>query len=164
MPATALARPVPISAVGRATFVVMASPITDTATGVPTRAEVNAGDDITKAVTGFDGGDSSSNSSGVLDFSSFDPQKVPEGNTQNDITLTTTLDAAGADVRTILDKGSDYVLMVTDAGDADDHFADVYFVTVASKSKPLSTTGGRTVVFGLTVTRKFEDITIPDAA
>lgn len=160
MPATVLARPLPFSATEHSTFIVM-DPITATTTGIPIRTEIDGGDNITAAVTDFAGGDKSSNSTDELDFSSLTPQKVPSANTQNDITLTTLVDVDGTDVQAILTEGDDYTLMVTDQGETAAGLADVYFVTVASVSKPLSTTGGRKRVYGLIVTRSFVDIVIP---
>jgi hypothetical protein len=161
MAATAIAKPTPYFGPARTKFVLFASAITDQTTGVPTRAELNAGAELSPALSSWDGGEFTANSQEVQRWSSLDTEKVPNFNSLSDITLTFNADQAGADPRTLFVQGSTYNLARLDTGDTPTRKMDVFFVTVASKSKQITTGGNAKYIISLTAQSVFSDITIP---
>lgn len=161
MAATAITKPTPYFGPGRTKYILITSAITDQTTGVPTRAEINAGSDITPAVADWTGGEFTANSQEVQDWSTLNTSKVPNFNSLSDITLTTNADVAGADVRASLVQDANVQIYVMDTGDTPTRKMTGYFVTVASKSIQIGTGSNAKYVFGLTVTKRFGDIAIP---
>jgi hypothetical protein len=161
MAATAVAKPTPYFGPAQTKFVLFASAIADQTTGVPTRAEINAGSELSPALANFEGGVFSANSQDVQNWSSLNVDKVPNFNTLSDLTLTFNADVAGADPRTLFTQGSTYNLFRMDTGDTPTRKGDMFFVTVASKSKEITTSGNAKYVIGMTAQKVFTDITIP---
>lgn len=161
MAATAVAKPTSYFGPARTKFVLFATAITDQVTGVPTRAELNGGSELSPAVANFEGGEFSANSQDVQLWSTLNVDKVPNFNSLSDITLTFNADQAGADPRTLFTQGAVVNLARLDTGDTPTRKMDVFFATVASKSKQITTSGNAKYVVGLICSSTFVDVTIP---
>lgn len=161
MAATAITKPTPYQGPARAKLYILTSAIADQTTGVPTRTELNAGSDITPGLADFAGGEFTANSQEVRDWSTLNPAKVPDFNSLSDITITGNADVAGADIRTTFVQDASVTAVWMDTGDTPARKMQVFFCTVASKSLVPSVSGNTKYVVGLTVTKKFPDVTIP---
>lgn len=161
MPATAVAKPTPYFGPARTQFVLLTTAITDQTTGVPTRAEINAGSNITPAVADYEGGEFSANSQEVQDWSTLNTAKVPNFNSLSDITITLNADVAGVDPRTAFVQDANVTLLVMDTGDTAARKMQVFFCSVASKTLSVTTGGNAKYVIGLITSKKFTDVTIP---
>jgi|SRR5881394_4368228 len=161
MAATAVARPTPYFGPARTKYVLFASAIADQTNGVPTRAEINAGSELSPATANFEGGEFTANSQDVQDWGSLNVAKVPNFNSLSDITFTFNADVAGADPRTALVQGTTYNIARMDTGDTPTRKMTVFFAYVGSKSVQITTGGNAKYVVGLICTNVFIDVTIP---
>jgi hypothetical protein len=161
MAATAVAKPTSYFGPARTKFVLFASAIADQTTGVPTRAEINAGSELSPAMASFEGGEFTANSQDVNLWSTLNPDKVPNFNSLSDLVLTFNADQAGADPRTAFVQGSTYNIFRMDTGDTPTRKGDMFFGTVASKSKQITTSGNAKYVISIICTSVFIDVTIP---
>jgi hypothetical protein len=161
MAATAVAKPTSYFGPARTKFVLFAAPIADQTTGVPTRAEINAGSELSPAVANFEGGEFSANSQDVQLWSTLNVDKVPNFNSLSDITVTFNADQAGADPRAAFAQGAVVNMFRMDTGDTPTRKGDTFFATVASKSKQITTSGNAKYVIGLICSSVFIDVTIP---
>lgn len=164
MAATAVAKPTPYFGPARTKLVLFASAITDQTTGVPTRAEIDAGSELSAAMggPGLEGGQSSATSQDVPNWSSLDQDKIPGFNSLSDLTITFNADQAGADPRTAFAKGATVNFARMDTGDVPTRKMTTYFATVASKDLQIPSSGPAQYVIGLIPNKPpFRDVTIP---
>lgn len=164
MAATPVAKPTVYTGPARTKLVLFASAITDQTTGVPTRAELNAGSELSAALggAGLEGGQSSATSVDVPNWSSLDQDKVPGFNSLSDISITFNADQAGADPRTAFALNATVNFARLDTGDVPTRKMTVYFGTVASKDLQIPQTGPAQYVIGIIPTKPpFRDVTIP---
>lgn len=159
MPATAMTKPVPYFGPATTKYVLTAA-IASTS-GAATRAEINAGTDITKGVADFTGGTKSGSSNDVHDWSTLDPAKVPGWNSIEDIVITGNASVNGTDIRTLFTQGNDYTLIRMERGDTAAYLMDVFNIKVQAVSKQIGTGENAKVIVNATTTSSFSDIAIP---
>lgn len=131
----------------------------------PTRAEIDAGTDLTGEIAETDGFTVSSDSIDAPDYGKRFVRKVPGRINADDSSITFYADADSADVRTVLHRDDTGFVVIFPEGDDEgesSHTMDVFPVTVASVSKPTSDSDPARIVVAFTITDEpATDVTVP---
>lgn len=101
----------------------------------PTRAELNAGTDLSPEIADITGWSVSSNLIQTPDFSNRFVAQIPGRIDAQDSSLTFYASSTSVDVRTLLPRDQVGYILWLDGGDVSAHKMDVYPVTVRSVSK-----------------------------
>lgn len=161
MPATPIANPTKFINKGT-TKVVYCATISDYTS--PTRSEINAGTDLTRAITDFEGWLTTSEQ---VDAPNLDARFTPKiaGNiTAEDSSLTFNADVAGDDVRALLPRDTAGYIIWLDGGDVAGRKMDVYPIVASSVGKVRNAQGEEpaklTIQFAITDVPA-DDVEIP---
>lgn len=130
----------------------------------PTRAELNAGTDLTGEVSAVAGWIVTGNDVETPDMDSVFTSKIPGRTSADDSSITFYADKTGDDARALLPRGTDGFIVFLDGGDVAGSLMDVYPIRVKSVGKPRSTEGKdpATVEIQFSITSEpAEDVTIP---
>lgn len=133
----------------------------------PTRAELDAGTDVTREVIGSSGWQISSNRVTYNPLDSRFTPSISGRDSVEDSSLTLPQDLAGDDVRDVMPRGTRGYIVIMHGGDVPDSPMDVWPVEVASLGKAVSVEGtdvASIVVNYAIVSPPAENIAIPAAA
>jgi hypothetical protein len=128
----------------------------------PTRAEINAGTDLTNEIADLSGWSVTTGMIATPGMTRFTPQ-IPGRTSAEDSSITFYGDQGGDDVRTVLARGDRGYVIFCDGGDITGHLADVFPVQVRNvgKLRSLGDEGFRLTV-GFAITRvPAEDVLLP---
>ncbi len=128
-----------------------------------TRAEINAGTDLSGEIADLDGWTVSSNQIDTPDVNSRFRSKIPGPIEAEDSSLTIYADPSGSDVRTLLPRDATGYIVRMDGGDVAGRKMSVFPVKVASQNKLMGTDEeAARIEIAFTITRiPAEDLTIP---
>ena len=129
----------------------------------PTRAEINAGTDLSNEVAEISGFQVNANFIDTPDLATSFTAKIAGRNTADDSSLTMYASTNSTDVRGILPRGTTGYLMWFDEGDVAGRKFDIYPITVGSVAHERSTddTPARLIV-QVAITRiPAENVTVP---
>lgn len=128
----------------------------------PTRAEINAGTDLSDEISAVNGWEVTGNTEDAPALGSVFVAKVSSTTTAGDSSLTFYQDATSVDVRSVLSRGSTgYVIWMWE-GDVADYLADVFPVKVTSVSKQTDVSSVAQLMANFAITREpAENVTIP---
>ncbi|MEV0149109.1 MULTISPECIES: hypothetical protein [unclassified Nonomuraea] len=127
-----------------------------------TRAEINAGTDISKQVASWDGWTTTSNFVATPDVNSRFTGKIPGSIDAEDSTLTIYLDPSGNDARTLMPRDTTGCMVRMDAGDVPGRKCDVFPIAVGSVGKPFEDDEAVKAVFSFAITDEpGENVIIP---
>lgn len=128
----------------------------------PTRAEINAGTDLSDEVSAASGWEVTGNTEDAPALGSVFISKVSSTTTAGDSSLTFYADSTSVDVRTLLSRGTaGYVIWMWE-GDVVGHLADVFPVKVTSAPKQSDISSVAQIMVNFAVTREpAEDVAIP---
>jgi hypothetical protein len=128
-----------------------------------TRAEINAGTDLSGEIESLDGWTVTSNQIDTPDVNSRFRSKIPGAIEAEDSTLTIYADPSGSDVRTLLPRDATGYVIRMDGGDVAGRKMSVFPVKVASQNKLMGTDEeAARIEVSFTITRQpAEDLTIP---
>lgn len=129
----------------------------------PTRAEMNAGTDLSREIAEIDGWSVSSNQIQVPDFATRFTAQIAGRIEAADSSLTFYTSVNSTDVRSLLPRDTAGFVMWLDGGDVAGRKADVYPVTVTSVSKMRSAgSEAARIQIGFSITREpAENVTVP---
>jgi hypothetical protein len=128
-----------------------------------TRAEINAGTDLSGEIADLSGWTVSSNQIDTPDVNSRFRSKIPGPIEAEDSSLTLYADPSGTDVRQLLPRDTSGYIVRMDGGDVAGRKCSIFPVKVASQNKLMGTDeeAGR-IEISFTITRiPAEDLTIP---
>jgi hypothetical protein len=128
----------------------------------PTRAEINAGTDLTPELA--EAGDWAINSEAIdtPDYAAAFTPQIPGNVTVDGTTLNLYADIASADVRTLLPRNTTGFILKLPGGDVAGRKADVFPIKVGSQGKPNAIGTPSTINLIFYVTRApAENVTIP---
>jgi len=128
-----------------------------------TRAEINAGTDLSAEIADINGWTVTSNQIDTPDVNSRFRSKIPGPIEAEDSSLTIYADPSGTDVRQLLPRDASGYIVRMDGGDVAGRKCSIFPVKVASQNKLMGTDeeAGR-IEIAFTVTRvPAEDLTIP---
>lgn len=128
----------------------------------PTRAEMNAGTDLSPQFADVSGFSVTGNTIDTPDLATTFDSKISGTTSSEDSTLDLYADVAGVDVRVLLPRATTGFIMWLDGGDISGRKADVFPVTVVSNSqmRSMEDAGKRQVSFAVT-SEPAESVTIP---
>lgn len=127
----------------------------------PTRAEIDAGTDLTGEVMEWEGFTTTSETIETPDLTSF-VAKIPGRVTAEDSSLTLYADADEEDVREILPRGTRGYFLFMDAGDTPGKSMDVFPIEVTSLTKVRSMEDATVLRVDVSMTSiPLSDVTIP---
>ena len=129
MPASAISSSTRYRAKGTAKYVFCTSVATVSA---PTRAEINAGTDLSDEIMEVDGWNVDSENIETPDLGSTFTGSIPGSTSADDSSLTMYADQGGTDVRSLLPRGTNGFMLVMRAGDTAGRKMDVFPVRVGS--------------------------------
>lgn len=159
MPATPLAPAERFSALSGLEIVYV--PVVAATTGIPTRAEINAGTDLTTEVQGWEGFTTTGETIETPDLTSF-VGKIAGRVTSEDSSLTMYLDRGADDVRDVLPRGTLGALVFMDSGDVPSELMDIYPIQVNTFAKIRSMEDATVARVDISMTRvPIEDQVIP---
>lgn len=128
----------------------------------PTRAELNAGTDLSDEVAAVEGFQVTGETIDTPDMGSTFTGKIPGRTTADDSSLTFYASDDSADVRTLLPRGTTGYVVWLDEGDTQDYKMDVYPVRVVSAPKIRDLEDAAKITINFAVTRvPAENVTIP---
>jgi hypothetical protein len=129
---------------------------------VPTRAEINAGTDLSGEVSEISGFQVNSNFVDTPDLLSSFTAKLAGRTSSDDSSITMYASSNSTDVRALLSRGTAGFLMWFDEGDTPGRKYDVYPITVGSVAKDRSLEDPARLVVNVAITRTpTENITVP---
>ena len=105
---------------------------------IPTRAEINAGTDLSREIADIEGFSVTSESIDTQDMGSKFTGSIPGRRSAEDSNITFYGDEAGNDVRTVLVRGTNGYVYWADGGDVSGRKGDIYPVRVSSAPKQRS--------------------------
>lgn len=132
----------------------------------PLRTELNAGKDLSPDIAEISGWTVAGNNIETPDLASEFTSSIPGRTAADESSLTMYASEDGADVRTVLPRGTAGYVVFMDGGDVEDNTMDVYPVRVTSLGKVRSLgdeAATLTVTFAITSVPN-EDVPIPAAA
>lgn len=131
----------------------------------PTRAEIDAGTDLSREVAELTGWQVNSNQVPTPDLASTFTSNTPGRTTAEDSSLTFYADKTGDDVRALLPRGTDGFIIIMDGGDVPASPMDVYPIRVASNGKMRSVgeEAARIQVQCSITSEPAEDVAVPAA-
>jgi hypothetical protein len=129
----------------------------------PTRAEINAGQDLSNEVAEINGFQVTSNFIDTPDLASSFTPKIAGRTSSDDSSITMYASLNSTDVRGILPRGTTGFLMWFDEGDVPGRKYDIYPITVGSVAKERSTDDvASRLVVSVAITRvPAENVTVP---
>lgn len=133
----------------------------------PTRAELDAGTDLTDEVTATSGWQVSSANVTYNPLGTTFTPSIPGRTTVEDSSLTLPQDMNGEDVREVLPRGTTGFVVIMHGGDVEDGPMDVWPVRVSSLGKSISTEGTEvaSIVVSFAIpSEPAESVAIPGAA
>jgi hypothetical protein len=129
---------------------------------VPTRAEINAGTDLSGDVESINGFNVTSNFLDAPDLLSVFTAKVAGRTTADDSSITMYQSSNSTDVRSLLSRGTTGFILWFDEGDTPGRKYDVYPITVGSVPKDRDLEAVARLVVNVAITRTpTENITVP---
>ncbi len=140
-------------------------PAVSSAALTPTRAEINAGTDLTPEIADMSGWSVTSGEIDAPDLGSDFTSKTPGRTSADDSSLTFYADKTGNDVRNVLSRGVTGFIAIMDGGDVDGQDMDVFPVRVRSAAKTRSVgEENAKIQVAFSITRKPAiDVAIPAA-
>lgn len=129
----------------------------------PTRANINAGTDLSDEIMELEGWNVESGSVGTPSLGSDFTGNIPGGTSAEDSSLTMYSDIGGADVRDLLPRGTNGFILIMYGGDVAGRPMDVFPVRVGSTPKNTSVDEEAAtikVTFSIT-SEPSEDVAIP---
>lgn len=129
----------------------------------PTRAEINAGTDLSNEIAEVDGWIVTSNQIETPDLGTTFTSKIPGSTSADDSSLTMYEDIGGADARTLFPRGTNGFIIWMDGGDVAGRKMDVFPVRAASQGKTRTVEDNAATVqimFAITA-EPAENVTIP---
>ncbi|MGH8867815.1 MAG: hypothetical protein ACRDYU_07450 [Actinomycetes bacterium] len=135
------------------------------ATLIPTRAEIDAGTDLTPEVAAVEGFNVTGEDLETPDMASDFTPKIPGRTTVEDSSITLYADQDSDDVRTLFTRGQQTNIVIFPEGDdegVDLHKMDIFQVRVKSVGKPneMEEAGRITTMFSITK-KPVENIAVP---
>ncbi len=131
----------------------------------PTRAELDAGTDLSGEIAEVSGWSATSESIDTPDLGSRFTSKIPGAITADDSSLTLYMSKSGTDVRTLLERDTAGFVVWMDEGDTESGLMDVFPATVASAPKQRGLGEAARIQVQFTVTSEpAENVSIPAAA
>lgn len=130
----------------------------------PTRAEMNAGTDLSRELNDWSGWTVTGNDIATPDLETPFESNIPGKTTAEQSSLTLYASKNGVDVRTLLPRNATGFIMFCDGGDVANNKADVYPVQVKSNGKMRSLAGDAAdkIQVQFSITREpAENVTIP---
>jgi hypothetical protein len=130
----------------------------------PSRAEINAGTDLTREVSGAEGWQVTSTQVDTPDMDTTFTSTTSGRTSAADSALTMYADLTGTDARSLMPRGTNGFILWMDGGDVSGRKMDVFPVRTSSVGKPRSVEGDEaaTVVFQYAITSEpAENVTIP---
>ncbi|HEX6468619.1 MAG TPA: hypothetical protein VF069_05935 [Streptosporangiaceae bacterium] len=130
----------------------------------PTRAELNAGTDLSREIADLSGWTVTANQVDTPDLKSTFTGKIPGRTEAADSSLTLYASVNGTDVRALLPRGTSGYIVWMDGGDVAGNKADVYPIRVASCSKVRTVSGteaAKVMVSCAITTQPAENVTVP---
>jgi hypothetical protein len=128
----------------------------------PTRAELNAGSDLTAEVSAINGFSTSSDTLDAPDFGSRFVSQVPGAITAEDSSIEVYRSSTSSDIRSLLPRDTAGFIVVFPEGDTTGLKMDVYPVKVKTAAKPhdQNATAKHTISFAIT-SIPAENVTVP---
>jgi hypothetical protein len=130
----------------------------------PTRAEINAGTDLTREVQNAEGWEVESNNVETPDLDEEFTGKIPGRTSAEDSVLTVYADETGADARALLPRLTPGVIMIFDGGDIPGRKMRVFPIRVSSVGMPINVEGEDAAVVNITfaiTSVPAENVTVP---
>lgn len=128
----------------------------------PTRAEINAGTDLSNEVAEISGFQVNSNFIDTPDLASSFTPKIAGRTSADDSSVTMYASVTSADVRTLLPRGTTGFFMWFDEGDVPGRKYDVFPITVGSAPKDRGLEDAARIIINVAVTRvPAENVTVP---
>jgi hypothetical protein len=130
----------------------------------PTRAELDAGTDLSGEINAVDGFTVTGDDVETRDMATTFTSKIPGRTSADDSSITFYADVTGTDARALLPRGTNGFIVFLDGGDVAGSLMDVYPIRVKSVGKPRSAEGTdpATVEIQFSITAEpAEDVTIP---
>ncbi len=131
---------------------VYALPAVAAATLIPTRAEINAGTDLTPQISSMGGFAESANFVETPDLVSQFNGKIVDGVSAEDPTVGFYGSKDGADASDFFDRGQTWFIVVCNYGDAAGRPADVFPTEVGSVAPPLEMSGAFNINVAFSIT------------
>lgn len=129
----------------------------------PTRAEINAGTDLSPEIAEVDGWQVTSELIDVPDLNSPFTSKIPGRTSADDSSITFYADPSGSDARTLFPRNTAGFILRMDGGDVTGRKMDVFPVRVSSAPKDMGTGDDAAtiqVMFAI-IAEPAENVTIP---
>ncbi|MEV7804986.1 hypothetical protein AB0O28_18755 [Microbispora sp. NPDC088329] len=129
----------------------------------PTRSELNAGTDLSRAIADVNGWQVSSEMIDVPDMGSRFVSKIPGRISAADSSISFYMDRAGIDARTVMPRDAEGYVVWLDGGDVAGRPCDVFPVTVSShgKSRSVGAEPARLTIQYAITSEPAENVTIP---
>jgi hypothetical protein len=128
----------------------------------PSRAEINAGTDLSPEITATSGWEVTGNTEDTTALGSIFIGKVPSTTTAAESSLTFYADSTSVDVRGLLLRGSIGYVIWMDEGDVAGHLMDVFPTRVTSAPKQRDITSVAQIMVNFAILREpAENIAIP---
>jgi hypothetical protein len=128
----------------------------------PTRAEINAGTDLSNEVESVNGFQVGSAAVETPDIGSAFTSKIPGRTSADDSSITMYASSNSIDVRSLLPRGTSGFILWFDEGDVAGRKADCYPITVGSIPKDRDIEAAARIVVNVYITRTpTENFTIP---
>lgn len=136
--------------------------VADTVVG-PTRAELDAGTDLSPEIMEIEGWTVESQSIETPDLATEFTGSIPGSTSADDSSITFYASEDGVDVRTLLPRGTPGFVVWLDGGDVAANLMDLYPVRVASQGKTRTVDDdAATIVINFSITREpTENIAVP---
>lgn len=140
-------------------------PVIAAATLIPTRAEIDAGTDLSDEVADWAGWNTSSAPLATPDLGTRFDRQIPGTITAEASSITFWADRSGDDARQVMPRDTQGFIVIADGGDVVGSVMDVFAVSVASVGKLRSISNGHQVQISYTITRvPVEDVPLPATA
>jgi hypothetical protein len=142
------------------TVVVVVPSVASLASGA-TRAEINAGTDVSGDVAAINGFGVTSNQIDTPDLGGRFTKRVPGRLVAEDSSMVFYAGVTGADVRTVLTRDQNTYVAIFDGGDVAGRKYDIFKVTVGSVSKNRELEDAPRITASFTITDYAENIAVP---
>lgn len=140
---------------------VLVIPTIAATTLVPTRAEMNAGTNVSNDVAGWSGWGVTSANIATPDLGRRFTSSIPGRITVDDSSITFYADITGADIRTALLRDQNTNIAILDGGDIAGSKMDVFKVTVSAVGKVRDIEDAPRLTVSFTIRAFAENVTIP---
>ncbi len=142
---------------------VLILPTVAAATLTPTRAELNAGTDVSPDVASWSGWTVSTAQIATPDLGKRFTSSIPGRITVDDSSITFYADLAGADIRDVLIRDADQYVAILDGGDVTGRNMDVFKTTVGSVGKLRDLEDAPRITVSFTIRAYAENLAVPTA-